>query len=91
MQRLKDKRFSVVGRIQKTYTVTGVFRDPPANSHLRFEMLLPMEDLLKGNDYAHEPEEGWSWNFNLLMKIPSFTKNISLHHLCFLIFLWQKW
>jgi putative ABC transport system permease protein len=52
----------IVGIIEKNYTVTGVFKDVPSNSHLQFTMLLPMQDLLSGQDYANEPEGGWSWN-----------------------------
>ncbi|MBT1687260.1 ABC transporter permease [Dawidia soli] len=61
----------VTGNIEKTFTVSGVFRDVPANSHLQFDMLLPVDDLLKGEDYANEPEGGWSWN--------NFTTYIELH------------
>lgn len=52
----------IVGNIEKSFTVAGVFNDVPANSHLQFTMLLPMQDLLRGPDYASEPEGGWSWN-----------------------------
>ncbi|HEY0741503.1 MAG TPA: ABC transporter permease [Chryseosolibacter sp.] len=52
----------IVGMIEKSYTVTGVFKDVPPNSHLQFTMLLPMQDLLAGPDYSTEPEGGWSWN-----------------------------
>ncbi|MBT1707358.1 ABC transporter permease [Fulvivirgaceae bacterium PWU5] len=61
----------VTGNVEKSFTVSGVFRDVPSNSHLQFDMLLPMEDLLKTEDYAHEPEGGWSWN--------NFTTYIELH------------
>jgi putative ABC transport system permease protein len=63
----------VVGNVRKTFTVTGVFKNTPANSHLQFDMLLPMDDLLKGEDYANEPEGGWSWN--------NFTTYIQIHSL----------
>lgn len=52
----------VVGLVGKSYRVAGVFRDVPANSHLRFDILLPVDDLLSGEDYRSEPEGGWSWN-----------------------------
>jgi putative ABC transport system permease protein len=61
----------VVGIVEKSYTVTGIVQDPPSNSHLQFEILLPMEDLLSGQDYANEPEGGWSWN--------NFTTYIQVH------------
>ncbi|MGC3944788.1 MAG: ABC transporter permease [Chryseolinea sp.] len=52
----------IVGNISKSFTVAGVFKNIPTNSHLQFDMLLPVEDLLKGEDYASEQEGGWSWN-----------------------------
>lgn len=52
----------VVGLVGKSYRVAGVFCDVPANSHLRFDILLPVDDLLSGEDYRSEPEGGWSWN-----------------------------
>lgn len=61
----------ITGNTDKSYTVAGVFKDVPANSHLQFTMLLPMEDLLRGADYSTEPEGGWSWN--------NFTTYLELH------------
>ncbi len=52
----------VTGSTEQSYRVTGVFKDVPFNSHLQFEMLLPMKDLLGTEDYRNEPEGGWSWN-----------------------------
>jgi putative ABC transport system permease protein len=52
----------VTGIVEKAFTITGVFNDVPSNSHLKFEVLLPMEDLLRESFYATEPEGGWSWN-----------------------------
>jgi putative ABC transport system permease protein len=52
----------ITGNIKKSFTITGVFKDVPSNSHLKFDILLPMEDLLRESDYATEPEGGWSWN-----------------------------
>lgn len=52
----------VTGRVEKSLRVVGVFQDVPANSHLQFEILLSMEDLLKTESYLNEPEGGWSWN-----------------------------
>ncbi len=42
------------------YTVAGVFEDVPPTSHLRFEILLPMEDLLRTGRF----DQGglpWGW------------------------------
>ena len=60
--RAEGEVIEITGNISKSFTVVGVFKNVPANSHLQFEMLLPMEDLLKGDDYRNEPEGGWSWN-----------------------------
>ena len=50
------------GSVEGSYRVAGVFEDVPANSHLQFDFLLPVEDLLREGQYAEEPEDGWSWN-----------------------------
>ena len=50
----------VRGWASGTYTVTGVFEDVPANSHLQFDLLLPMADLLKNGQY--EGSSGWGWS-----------------------------
>ncbi len=68
---VEGQALDISGNIEKTFTVTGVFKDVPANSHLRFDILLPMEDLLNSDDYSSEPEGGWSWN--------NFTTYILLH------------
>lgn len=52
----------VIGILNKSFTVSGVFQDIPSNSHLRFNVLLPTHNLLLETDYATEPEGGWSWN-----------------------------
>jgi putative ABC transport system permease protein len=61
----------LVGMLESSFTVAGVFQDPPTNSHLQFQMLLPMDDLLRGEEYANEPEGGWSWN--------NFTTYVEIH------------
>jgi len=50
------------GQVTGPYRVAGVLRDVPDNSHLQFDFLLPVEDLLTQGSYAQEPEGGWSWN-----------------------------
>lgn len=67
----EGQMLDVTGNTDKTYTVAGIFKDVPSNSHLQFTMLLPLEDLLRGNDYSTEPEGGWSWN--------NFTTYLELH------------
>ncbi|MEM7369820.1 MAG: ABC transporter permease [Bacteroidota bacterium] len=41
------------------YQVTGVVKDVPANSHLEFDFLLPMIDVLANDQYAND--DGWGW------------------------------
>ena len=58
----QGQTIDVAGAVEKSYQVAGVFQDVPANSHLQFDFLLPMDDLLRGEGYSNEPEGGWSWN-----------------------------
>ena len=59
----------VTDEIEKRYRVAGVFRDVPANSHLQFDLLLPIDDLIR-EEYADEPEGGWSRNnFNTYVQL----------------------
>jgi putative ABC transport system permease protein len=58
----QGQSIEITGMLKKTYTVVGILKDLPANSHLRFDILLPMDDLLKSEQYIKEPEGGWSWN-----------------------------
>jgi putative ABC transport system permease protein len=51
-----------VGITDRSYRVSGVLRNVPANSHLQFEMLLPVEHVLETGQYVDEPEGGWSFN-----------------------------
>lgn len=41
------KSVQVTGWVRGEYVVTGVFEDVPATSHLQFDILLPMADLLQ--------------------------------------------
>ena len=54
------KNTPAVGKTMKTvydvYKVTGVIEDVPANSHIRYDMLISMSTFLKGN---HGSEENW--------------------------------
>lgn len=46
------------------YVVTAVLKDVPANSHLQFELLLPMQSLLQVPAYR-QPKAKWNWvNFD---------------------------
>ena len=42
------------------YTVTAVLEDPPENSHLEFDFLLSIHDLLEKGQY--ENDDGWGWS-----------------------------
>ncbi|HET8864065.1 MAG TPA: ABC transporter permease, partial [Gracilimonas sp.] len=53
---------NITGQVEESFRVAGVFEDVPANSHLQFELLLPMENLLKSGQYVDEPEGGWHYN-----------------------------
>jgi putative ABC transport system permease protein len=50
----------VSGWISGSYRVDGIFRDVPANSHLQFDILLPMVDLLRKSRFS-DPSTGWVW------------------------------
>ncbi len=54
------KMLNVTGWISGVFRVNGVFRDVPANSHLQFDVLLPMIDLLAKSVYS-DPKNGWTW------------------------------
>src|SRR5436190_6684963 len=56
------KVLEVTGQLTQSYTISGVLKNVPSNSHLQFDVLLPMQVLLQGEDYSKEPEGGWSWN-----------------------------
>ena len=49
----------VEGWISGTFRVIGVFEEVPANSHLQFDLLLPMADLLQ-KSYS-DPRDAWNW------------------------------
>ena len=49
-----------VRREQRVVRVAGVFADVPAVSHLQFELLLPVADLLSSPMYVGE-QAGWTW------------------------------
>jgi len=45
------------------YQVTGVLKDPPANSHIQFEVILPLEILMSNSqDRVRELYESWILN-----------------------------
>ena len=43
------------------YTVSGVFADLSGNTHLKFDFLLALEDLLLAEQYKRD-ESGWGWH-----------------------------
>lgn len=61
-ERAEGQVLEVTGITRKSYTVSGVLANVPSNSHLQFDILLPVQDLLLTEDYSTEPEGGWSWN-----------------------------
>ena len=50
----------VAGWIDGSFQVAGIFEDVPTNSHLRFDVLLPMVDLLQRSQFS-DPGTGWRW------------------------------
>lgn len=52
------KRIQVTGWVRGEYIVVGVFEDVLPTSHLQFDMLLPMVDLLRLRRYQ-QAERGW--------------------------------
>ncbi|MGD1894265.1 MAG: ABC transporter permease [Cyclobacteriaceae bacterium] len=50
-----------LGNLGGEFTVTGVVQDLPINSHMQFDVLLPMNNLL--DDYgAYKNGDGWTWD-----------------------------
>ena len=53
----------VAGWISGPFRVSGVFQDVPSRSHLQFDLLLPVADLLQSSQYS-DPSNDWGlWNF----------------------------
>lgn len=52
------KAVTFTGWVNGTYTVAGVLEDVPAISHMQFDVLLPMADLLKDGRFDRSP---WGW------------------------------
>ncbi|HYE58355.1 MAG TPA: ABC transporter permease, partial [Rhodothermales bacterium] len=55
------QELAVSGETERRYRVTGLFRDVPAYSHLQFDLLLPMADLLQTAGYQ-DPQSFWLYN-----------------------------
>ena len=51
---------NVAGWINGAFKVNGVFHDVPSNSHLQFDILLSMSDLIQKSQYS-DPTNGWTW------------------------------
>ncbi len=62
------KSLVFTGWVNETYTVSGVFADVPSTSHLQFDVLLPMQDLLADGRFERSP---WGWqNFVTYVELP---------------------
>lgn len=48
------------GRMRGTYTVTAIIEDVPQNSHLTFNILVPMHNMLLTHQYSRD--DGWGSN-----------------------------
>ncbi len=56
------KVLEVEGWISGAFRVSGIFKDVPPNSHLQFDFLLPMIDLLRSSQYSNSSlNTGWGW------------------------------
>lgn len=64
------KMLKVTGSFtQGEFKVTGVLKDIPANSHLKFDFLLPIEKVLQSDQYTREGAD-WGWtNFFVYAEI----------------------
>lgn len=65
------------GQLRGVFTVTGILKTLPENSHLKFDILLPMDFLLEyEKTYSEGLSTGWDWlNFITYVKLG---KNIEL-------------
>ncbi|HEY5916891.1 MAG TPA: ABC transporter permease, partial [Chryseolinea sp.] len=55
------KRIDVAGGwFDGGYEVTAIIDNVPENSHFNFEFILPVHNLLKGEQYTQD--DGWGWN-----------------------------
>ncbi len=61
-----------------SFNVTGIFKDIPGNSHLKFDFLLPIQKLLERNQYTREGSD-WGWtNFMMYAQlIPQTTEKLA--------------
>src|SRR4030095_2585341 len=68
------KNASAVGKtlrtVYDTYKVTGVIKDVPKNSHIRFDMLISMSTLLRSNQGQGQDNWGSFNNFTYLLLKP---------------------
>ena len=63
------KVLRVNGWTSGDFRVTGVLEDVPTNSHLQFDVILPMEDLLR-QAYSDNPNLAWGMrNFNTYVQL----------------------
>lgn len=49
------------GWVDGSFRITGVLEDVPPNSHLQFDFLLPMSELLENSGYS-DASTGWNWS-----------------------------
>lgn len=55
------KTLDIYAWVDGSYTVTGIVEDVPAESHMQFDILLPMVDLLE-NAGQYQDRDGWGWS-----------------------------
>ena len=73
------KTLRVVGRWGDTgdFIISGIIKDFPDNSHLQFDFLMPLENVLRDSQYGSE-DAAWGWsNFQLYTQlIPQTTEEL---------------
>lgn len=52
--------------LEKPFTIQGIFKDIPVNTHLEFDLLLSFQDVLTNGQYSQD--DGWGW-FNFMTYI----------------------
>ncbi|WPP48965.1 ABC transporter permease [Catalinimonas niigatensis] len=63
-----------LGVLSGNFIVRGVLQNLPDNSHMEFDILLPLSNLLE-NDRSYRTEDGWSWdNFTTYVTLNENTK-----------------
>jgi putative ABC transport system permease protein len=56
------------GRMDGLYTIVAIMKDVPENSHFDFDMVIPMHNIFRIDQYKRD--DGWGWNnFNTYIEL----------------------